>query len=126
MVANRVGQDRSHAYYPEPDRNSGCTPRAHEERAHWAFSLKKQHCKAMTISGLADFEPYVLRHSCLTSWAKWMDPYNLHKLAGHSDMSTGAMSTLTRCSRPGRNSVSILSANRQKWDSHATSDHVIN
>ena len=53
-----------------------------------ASTLKKQHAKAMKHGGVARFEPYVLRHTCLTNWAKWMDPYTLHKLAGHADMKT--------------------------------------
>jgi integrase len=51
-------------------------------------SLRKQHAKALKASGVAHFELYVLRHTCLTRWAKWMDPFTFHRVAGHSDMKT--------------------------------------
>ncbi len=51
-------------------------------------SLKKQHAKALKASGVSPFELYVLRHTCLTRWAKWMNPYILHRAAGHADMGT--------------------------------------
>jgi hypothetical protein len=51
-------------------------------------TLKKQHPKACTIAKLAPFPLYTLRHTCLTRWAAYMDPYTLAYLAGHSDFST--------------------------------------
>src|SRR5258707_6040104 len=51
-------------------------------------SLRKQHAKALAASGVAPFELYVLRHTCLTRWAKWMDPFTFHRVAGHTDMKT--------------------------------------
>jgi integrase len=51
-------------------------------------SLTKQHAKALKASGVAPFELYVLRHTCLTRWAKWMDPFTFHRVAGHADMKT--------------------------------------
>lgn len=64
-------------------------------------TLKKQHRKAMEIgtrilrqetghenAWLEPFVLYTLRHTCLTRWAKHMDPYTLHVLAGHTDMNT--------------------------------------
>jgi integrase len=51
-------------------------------------TLRKQHAKALRNSSVAPFEFYTLRHTCLTRWAKWMDPYTLHKVAGHTDMKT--------------------------------------
>ena len=27
-------------------------------------------------------------HTCLTRWAKWMDPFTFHRVAGHADMKT--------------------------------------
>src|SRR5579864_2897224 len=53
-----------------------------------ASSLRKQHSKALKMSGVAPFELHVLRHTCLTRWAKWMDPFTLHRVAGHTDMKT--------------------------------------
>jgi hypothetical protein len=35
---------------------------------------------------VAPFELYVLRHTCLTRWAKWMDPCTFRRVAGHADM----------------------------------------
>jgi integrase len=40
-----------------------------------ASSLRKQHAKALKASGVTAFELYVLRHTYLTRWAKWMDPF---------------------------------------------------
>jgi integrase len=51
-------------------------------------SLAKQHAKALKTSGVAPFELYVFRHTCLTHWAKWMDPFTFHRVAGHADMKT--------------------------------------
>jgi integrase len=51
-------------------------------------TLKKQHQRACQTSGVEKFELYVLRHTCLTRWAKVMDPYTLAYLAGHSDFAT--------------------------------------
>jgi integrase len=53
-----------------------------------ASSLRKQHAKVLKASGVAPFELYILRHTCLTRWAKWMDPFAFHRLAGHTDMKT--------------------------------------
>jgi integrase len=53
-----------------------------------ASTLRKQHAKALAASGVAPFELYVLRHTCLTRWAKWMDPFTFHRVAGHADMKT--------------------------------------
>ena len=62
-------------------------------------SLKKQHAKAVSEatrilreeSGdpkrtFTGFELYTLRHTCLTRWAPFMDPWTLAYLAGHRDM----------------------------------------
>ena len=51
-------------------------------------TLKKQHPKACRFGELAPFPLYTFRHSCLTRWAAYMDPYTLAYLAGHSDFST--------------------------------------
>jgi integrase len=53
-------------------------------------SLRKQHAKALKASGVAPFELYTLRHTCLTRWGEYMDPWRLHKYAGHADMKTTA------------------------------------
>jgi len=51
-------------------------------------SLKKQHMKALKASGVSPFELYVLRHTSLTRWAKRMNPFTFHRVAGHADMKT--------------------------------------
>lgn len=53
-----------------------------------ASSLRKQHVKALNASHVTPFELYTLRHTCLTRWAKWMDPFTFHRVAGHTDMKT--------------------------------------
>jgi integrase len=51
-------------------------------------TLKKQHAAAIAEAKIAPFVPYDLRHTCLTRWAKVMDPFTLKKLAGHTDLNT--------------------------------------
>jgi len=51
-------------------------------------SLKKQHAKACKLAKVEDFVLYTFRHTCLTRWAAYMDPYTLAYLAGHSDFAT--------------------------------------
>ena len=53
-----------------------------------ASTLKKQHAAALKASGVAPFVLYTFRHTCITRWAKHMDPFTLHVLAGHTDMNT--------------------------------------
>ncbi len=51
-------------------------------------TLKKQHAAAITAAKIPPFVLYDLRHTCLTRWAKVMDPFTLKKLAGHTDLNT--------------------------------------
>jgi integrase len=53
-----------------------------------ASTLKKPHAAALKASGVSPFVLYTFRHTCITRWAKRMDPFTLHVLAGHADMST--------------------------------------
>lgn len=53
-----------------------------------SFTLKKQHKAALTADEVAPFVLYDLRHTCLTRWAKVLDPFTLKKLAGHTDLNT--------------------------------------
>jgi integrase len=53
-----------------------------------ASSIKKQHARAIKASGVAPFVLYTLRHTCITRWAKHIDAYTLHVIAGHTDMNT--------------------------------------
>lgn len=50
-------------------------------------SLQGQHAKACALAKLAHFPLYTFRHTCLTRWAPFMDPWTLAYLAGHRDMS---------------------------------------
>jgi integrase len=51
-------------------------------------TLKRQHPKAYQLAKVAAFSLYTFRHTCLTRWAEYMDPFTLAYLAGHSDFST--------------------------------------
>jgi integrase len=53
-----------------------------------ASTLKKQHAAALKASEVVPFVLYTFRHTCITRWAKYMDPFTLHVLAGHTDMNT--------------------------------------
>jgi integrase len=64
--------------FPAPTRSG------HMEKS----TLKKQHPKAYRFAKVAAFSLYTFRHTCLTRWAEYMDPFTLAYLAGHSDFST--------------------------------------
>jgi integrase len=49
-------------------------------------SAKNQHAKALKISGISPFEPYILRHTALTEIGKHCDTYTLARIAGHSSI----------------------------------------
>ena len=51
-------------------------------------SLKKQHAKACKIAGIEYFPLYTFRHTCLTLWSAYMDPYTLAYFAEHCDFAT--------------------------------------
>src|SRR5262249_36637983 len=63
-------------------------PGADQKRAFREIGLRKQHSKTMALAKLEPFHLYTLRHTCLTRWAVYMDPYTPAYLAGHSDFST--------------------------------------
>jgi integrase len=77
--------------FPNPDARSG-----HIEESSLSSSPKKgkknsaggPHQKAMALSGVLPFELYTLRHTCLTNWGEYMDPFRLKKYAGHRDLKT--------------------------------------
>jgi integrase len=50
-------------------------------------TLQGQHAKACVLAKVAHFPLYTFRHTCLTRWAPFMDPWTLAYLAGHRDMS---------------------------------------
>lgn len=84
LEMRREKSSTSEWVFPAPTRSGHAEP----------SSLKKQHlraCKgAATGENDWDVQPfplYTFRHTCLTRWAPYMDPWTLHKLAGHRDMS---------------------------------------
>ena len=52
------------------------------------FTLKKRHKKALAAAKVEPLTLCMFRHTRLTRWAAFMDPYTLAYLAGHSDFST--------------------------------------
>jgi integrase len=78
ILEMRKGTSTSEWIFPAPTRSG------HIE----ASSIKKQHAAAIAASGVPPFVLYTFRHTCLTRWAKHMDPFTLHILAGHTDMNT--------------------------------------
>ena len=78
LLSMRRGTMSEDWVFPAPTRTG------HIEKS----SLRKQHRKAIALAKLEPFNLYTLRHTCLTRWAAYMDPYTLAYLAGHSDFST--------------------------------------
>ncbi len=76
-----------------------------------ASTLKKQHAAALRASGVVPFVLYTFRHTCITRWAKHMDPFTLHVLAGHTDMNT-----TKRYVHPS--DADILEAMEKVWGGH--------
>jgi integrase len=73
--------------------------------------LKKQHLAAIKLSAVAPFVLYTFRHTCITRWAKYMDPFTLHVLAGHRDMNT-----TKRYVHPS--DADVLEAMEKVWGGH--------
>jgi len=63
--------------FPAPTRSGHIEP----------SSLQGQHAKAYILGKVPHFPLYTFRHTCLTRWAPFMDPWTLAYLAGHRDMS---------------------------------------
>jgi hypothetical protein len=78
LLSMRRGTLSDEWVFPAPTRTG------HIEKS----SLRKQHRRAIAVAKLERFNLYTLRHTCLTRWAAYMDPYTLAYLAGHSDFST--------------------------------------
>ena len=77
-----------------------------------ASSINEQHAAAIAASEVQPFVLYTLRHTCLTRWAKHMDPFTVHVLAGHTDMNT-----TTRYIHP--NETHIREAMAKVWGGHS-------
>jgi integrase len=63
--------------FPAPNKSGHIEP----------WSVRGQHAKARRLSKVEHFPIYTFRHTCLTRWAPFMDPWTLAYLAGHRDMS---------------------------------------
>jgi integrase len=64
--------------FPAPTRSG------HVEKS----TFKRAHLKASEMAMVDRFPLYTFRHTCLTRWAAFMDPFTLAYLARHSDFST--------------------------------------
>ncbi len=73
----RRGQVEGPWVFPAPTRSGHIEP----------SSLQGQHAKACVLGKVTHFPLYNFRHTCLTRWAPFMDPWTLAYLAGHRDMS---------------------------------------
>lgn len=58
--------------FPAPTRSG------HMEKS----TLKRQHPKAYRLAKVAAFSLYTFRHTCLTRWAEYMDPFTLAYFSG--------------------------------------------
>jgi integrase len=63
--------------FPAPNKSGHIEP----------WSVRGQHAKACKMAKVEHFPIYTFRHTCLTRWAPFMDPWTLAYLAGHRDMS---------------------------------------
>ena len=77
--------------FPAPTRSE------HMEKS----TLKKQHPKAYRIGKVAAFSLYTFRHTCLTRWAEYMDPFTLAYLAGTAISPRRAVTLIRRRKRCG-------------------------
>jgi integrase len=77
VLEMRRGTTEGPWIFPAPTRSGHIEP----------SSLQGQHAKACTLAKVVHFPIYTFRHTCLTRWAPFMDPWTLAYLAGHRDMS---------------------------------------
>jgi integrase len=77
ILAMRRGHVEGPWIFPAPTKSGHIEP----------SSLQGQHAKACKLAKLEHFPIYTFRHTCLTRWAPFMDPWTLAYLAGHRDMS---------------------------------------
>jgi integrase len=78
-------------------------------------SAKDQHKKALQESGVAVFEPYILRHTALTRIGEnYNDPFVIMKIAGHSSI------TMTqRYIHPQQDAIGRAFANLEAHTNHS-------
>ncbi|HMD50446.1 MAG TPA: site-specific integrase [Bryobacteraceae bacterium] len=108
LEMRRATAARSDWVFPAP------TKSGHIEKS----TLKKQHPNACKLAKIAQFPLYTFRHTCLTRWAAYMDPYTLAYLAGHSDFST-----TRRYVHPQAHSVRAAMERAQAGESGHSSGH---
>jgi integrase len=77
IVEMRRGHTEGPWIFPAPTKSGHIEP----------SSLQGQHARACQLAKIEHFPLYTLRHTCLTRWAPFMDPWTLAYLAGHRDMS---------------------------------------
>jgi integrase len=77
ILEMRRGQMEGPWILPAPTRSGHIEP----------STLQGQHAKACKLAKVEHFPLYTFRHTCLTRWAPFMDPWTLAYLAGHRDMS---------------------------------------
>jgi integrase len=77
VLEMRRGTTEGPWIFPAPTRSGHIEP----------SSLQGQHAKACRLAKVEHFPLYTFRHTCLTRWAPFMDPWTLAYLAGHRDMS---------------------------------------
>jgi integrase len=58
------------------------------ERAYREIQFEKAASDACKLARVTHCPIYTFRHTCLTRWAAYMDPYTLGFLAGHSGFAT--------------------------------------
>jgi integrase len=56
-------------------------PRGQQKRHIEPWSVRGQHTKACKAAKVEHFPIYTFRHTCLTRWAPFMDPWTLAYLA---------------------------------------------
>ena len=61
---------------------------SHCQRAHGAIDPDAATYQDLHAREAPRIRPYTFRHTCLTRWARILDPYTLAYLAGHSDFGT--------------------------------------
>lgn len=77
ILAMRRGHVEGPWIFPAPNKSGHIEP----------WSVRGQHAKACKAAKIDHFPIYTFRHTCLTRWAPFMDPWTLAYLAGHRDMS---------------------------------------
>jgi len=78
ILQRRLTEVDSEWVFPAPTQSGHAEP----------STVKHLHAKALEMTGAEPFVLYTLRHTCLTRWAAYMDPYTLAYLAGHASFVT--------------------------------------